>query len=119
MAIFASLGSPDIFHSPCGVFLPSGELDLNVCVDGEVGGLCQVTRRAVCVNQAGQKVKVAGTLVFRSLLRFYVEMNAVEGIPGVIPIEFDDFAKFIEQFFTVRARLVGVVAREEGLDVNA
>ena len=50
----------------------------------------EVARSAVGVDEAGQEVKVAGTLVFRALLRLDVEMNAVERGVGVALIEGDD-----------------------------
>jgi hypothetical protein len=83
-----------------------------------VRGLGEVARGAVGVDEAGQEVEVAGPFVFRALLRFYVEMNAVKGIFGVVFIELHDIVNVIEELFAGLARLVGVGARQEGFDVN-
>ena len=61
-------------------------------------GLGEVARGAVGIDEAGQEVEVAGPFVFRPLLWFYIEMNAVKGLFGVVFIELDDIVNLIESF---------------------
>jgi hypothetical protein len=83
------------------------------------GAIGKHAHRAIGCDQSGQELEIAGAFVFGSLLRFDIQVYAIEALHGVIAIELHDGLDVIEQPGPWGTRLVRIGARDQCLNPDA